>query len=373
MPHLYQEIAESLRRRIASGELQPGARLLSVREAAGQWRCTPGTVSRAYRQLASEGLIGGHRGGGTRVLSNILAERPPELKWAELVNRAEQFLLEALSAGHSPSESQAALSVAVSRWQTLRQREPVAADRSASVAGLRFAGSHDLAVELLLQRLRQNEPENPPEVQFVGSLGGLIALARDEADIAGVHLWDAATGTYNLPYVHRLLPGRRLALVTLVRRSLGIIVPPGNPQEVGRLADLTGEDVRWVNRQSGSGTRVWLDDQLASAGIDPEHIRGYEREEATHMGVAQAVHDGQATAGLGIQAAAAAYGLQFIPLTEEHYQLVVPEAVWQMPAWSAALATLRSRAFLSAVAELGGYNTAGTGEVAWSNERSPEG
>ena len=368
MPHLYQEIAESLRRRIASGELQPGARLPSVREAAGQWRCTPGTVSRAYRQLALEGLIGGQRGGGTRVLNNVLAEHPPELKWAELVNRAEHFLLEALSAGHTPSESQAALGVAISRWQSLQQNEPTQADRSASTVGLRFAGSHDLAVELLLQRLRQNEPENPPEVQFVGSLGGLIALARDEADIAGVHLWDSATGTYNLPYVRRLLPGRRLALVTLVRRSLGLIVPPGNPQEVRGLSDLIGEDVRWVNRQSGSGTRVWPEDQLGAAGIDPAQIQGYEREEATHMSVARAVNDGLATAGLGIQAAAAAYGLHFIPLTEEHYQLVVPEAVWQTPAWLAALATLRSTAFASAVADLGGYNVAGTGEVSWSPE-----
>ncbi|UCG26294.1 MAG: molybdopterin biosynthesis protein, partial [Chloroflexota bacterium] len=132
--------------------------------------------------------------------------------------------------------------------------------------------------------------------------------------------------------------------------------------------DLTGKEVRWVNRQAGSGTRVWLDDQWAAAGIDPEQIQGYEREEATHMGVAQAVNDSLATAGLGIQAAAAAYGLQFIPLTEEHYQLVVPENVWQTPAWEAALVTLRSSAFASAVAELGGYNIAGAGEATWSHE-----
>jgi DNA-binding GntR family transcriptional regulator len=91
MSYLYQEIAESLRQQIASGELQPGARLPSVRDTAQQWRCTPGTVGRAYRQLADEGLIGGQRGGGTRVVDNVLAENPPELKWAELVNRAEQF------------------------------------------------------------------------------------------------------------------------------------------------------------------------------------------------------------------------------------------------------------------------------------------
>ncbi len=365
MLHLYQEIAESIRHRIASGELKPGDRLPPVREAAQHWRCTPGTVSRAYRQLTHEGLIDGHRGGGTRVLANVLAEHPPELRWAELVNRAEQFLLEALSAGHTASESQTALSVAVSRWQAFQEKPPIKGDGSRSQDGLRFAGSHDLAMELLLQRLQQDEPERVAEVRFVGSLGGLIALARDEADVAGVHLWDALTDSYNLPYVRRLLPGRRLALVTLAQRALGFIVPPGNPQDIGGLSDLTRDEVRWVNRQTGSGTRVWLDDKLQAAGIDPAQIRGYEREEATHMSVAQAVEAGEATVGLGIQAAAAAYGLHFVPLTEETYQLVVPETVWEQPVWQTLLSAIRTEDFAAAITGLGGYNIAATGQVTW--------
>ena len=366
MSFLYQEIAESLRQQIASGDLSPGTRLPSVRETARRWRCTPGTVSRAYRQLSDEGLIGGHRGGGTRVINNVLAEHPPELKWAELVNRAEQFLLEALSAGHTSSESQAALSMAVARWDTLKKQAPASAAEPAPRSTLRFAGSHDLAIELLMQRLRQNDPQDAPQINFVGSLGGLMAVARDEADIAGVHLWDAATGTYNVPYVRRLLPGRRVALLTLAHRTLGLIVPPGNPQQVGGLNDLSRDGVRWINRQSGSGTRVWLDDQLRASGIDPERIKGYEREETTHMSVAQAVHSADATAGLGIQAAAAAYGLHFVPLTEEIYQLVVPEAVWESPAWMTVLETIRSESFTSAVADLGGYNIAAAGQVVWA-------
>lgn len=365
MPHLYQEIAESLRQQIASGDLPPGARLPSVRETARQWRCTPGTVSRAYRQLADEGLIDGHRGGGTRVTDSVLAEYPPQLRWAELVNRAEQYLLEALAAGHGAHESQAALSIAISRWRALQEATPAEAAEPAAQAPLRFAGSHDLAVELLIQRLQERAPGQGPQAAFVGSLGGLMALARDEADIAGVHLWDAMTGTYNLPYVRRLLPGRRLALVTLAHRALGLIVPPGNPQGVGRLEDLIGDGVRWVNRQSGSGTRVWLDDQLVEKGVDHAQIEGYERLETTHMGVAQAVRSGQATAGLGIQAAAAAYGLQFVPLTEEVYQLVVPETLWDSPVWQAVLATIRSESFRSAVAELKGYNVAAAGQAVW--------
>jgi len=366
MPHLYQEIAESLRQQIASGDLPPGARLPSIRETARQWRCTPGTVSRAYRQLADEGLIDGHRGGGTRVTDNILAEQPPQLRWAELVNRAEQYLLEVLAAGHSTGESQAALSIAISRWHALQETAPAETAPRASGAPLRFAGSHDLAVELLIQRLQENAPGQAPSAIFVGSLGGLMAMARDEADIAGVHLWDAATGAYNLPFVRRLLPGRRLALVTLAHRALGLILPPGNPQGLAGLADLARPGVRWVNRQSGSGTRVWLEDQLAAASIDPEGIEGYERVETTHMGVAQAVKSDQATAGLGIQAAAAAYGLQFIPLTEEIYQIVVPEKLWDSTAWQAILATMRSRSFQAAVAEMKGYNVSAAGQVSWT-------
>jgi molybdate-binding protein/DNA-binding transcriptional regulator YhcF (GntR family) len=366
MPHLYQEIAESLRQQIAAGDLPPGARLPSVRETARQWGCTPGTVSRAYRQLADEGLIDGHRGGGTRVIDNVLADHPPQLRWAELVNRAEQYLLEALASGHSASESQAALSIAISRWRALQETTRATAAKAAAQSPLRFAGSHDLAVELLIQWLQERVPAKAPQVTFVGSLGGLMAMARDEADIAGIHLWDATTGTYNQPFVSRLLPGRRVALVTLAHRTLGLIVPPGNPQGLGRLADLTGEGVLWVNRQSGSGTRVWLDDQLAAEGINPERIEGHEHVETTHLAVAQAVKLDQATAGLGIQAAAAAYGLQFIPLTEEIYQIVVPEMLWESPAWQTVLATIRSESFQAAVADLKGYNVAAAGQVLWT-------
>jgi molybdate-binding protein/DNA-binding transcriptional regulator YhcF (GntR family) len=365
MSFLYQEIAESLRQQIAQGNLQPGDRLPSVRDTALQWRCTPGTVGRAYRQLADEGLIDGHRGGGTRVIDNVLAAQPPRLKWAELVNRAEKFLLGSLNAGYSPSESLAALTMAVSRWETLQQQAPASAVLPALHSTLRFAGSHDLAVEYLMQRLQQNDPGNAPQINFVGSLGGLIAMARDEADIAGVHLWDAATGTYNVPYVRRLLPGRRVALLTLTLRALGLIVPRGNPQQLAGLNDLTRDDVRWINRQAGSGTRVWFDEQLRAANIDPKQITGYDSEETTHMNVALAIHAAEATAGLGIQAAAAAFGLHFLPLTEEIYQLVVPEAIWESHAWQAVLETIRSTSFTSTISELGGYNIATSGEVAW--------
>jgi putative molybdopterin biosynthesis protein len=197
-------------------------------------------------------------------------------------------------------------------------------------------------------------------------LGGLMALAQNEADIAGVHLWDEATDSYNLPYVCRLLPGRRVVLLTLAHRSLGLITATGNPHQVKKLDDLARPGLRLVNRQSGSGTRVWLDAQLKTLAIVPQTLAGYGREEVTHMGVAQAIQQGTADAGLGIHAAAAAYGLHFIPLTQERYDLVFPEAVWQTPAAQALAAIIRSEPFKEMVQALDGYDTAVTGQETWS-------
>ncbi len=363
-PHLYQEIAETLRRQIAAGELPPGERLPAVREMAQQWGCTPGTVSRAYALLAAEGLISSHRGSGTYVAENPLPGQRPFLQWAALINRAEQFLLEALGQGHAPAQVQAALSVAVGRWQALQKAPPPEAD-STPTAQLRFVGSHDLTVDLLARHLRERLPTASLDVRFSGSLGGLMALARGEADIAGTHLWDEATDSYNQPFISHLLPGQRIALVTLAQRSLGLMVPPGNPLGVQGLADLARPNVQWINRQSGSGTRVWLDAQLRALAIDPAQISGFGREEATHLGVAQAIAEGSANAGVGIHAAAAACGLGFVPLTQEVYQLALTEMVWETAVFQTLLSIIQSASFKEAVAALGGYDTAATGDIIW--------
>jgi molybdate-binding protein/DNA-binding transcriptional regulator YhcF (GntR family) len=364
---LYLEIAESLRRRIASGELQPGDKLPSVREMARRWGCTPGTVSRAYTQLAQEGLVVGHRGGGTRVTSGALHPERPTWRWAALVNQAERFLLEAISSGHTPTQAESALSVAVSRWRELQREDvpPPQPGPSEATPALRFAGSHDLAVELVARILTEEMHDVQLSIKYVGSLGGLMALAQGEAAIAGTHLWDEATDTYNLPFVRRLLPGRRVTLLTLAHRSLGLVIPPGNPQQLQGLADLARPDVRLVNRQSGSGTRVWLDAQLKDLAIPSKSVPGYEREELTHLAVARAVDRGEATVGLGIHAAASAYGLGFVPLTKERYDLVLPETVWNSPAAQALTVVVRSLRFKEAVTALGGYDVSETGQAVW--------
>ncbi len=366
--YLYLEIAESLRRRIASGDLSPNDKLSPVREMAQRWNCTPGTVSRAYAQLAQEGLVVGHRGGGTRVISGALNPERPAWQWAVLVNRAEQLLLEAISSGHTPAQAESALAVAVSRWQELQRAREGTRSQPAPAAtadALTLACSHDLAVDLMARMLADEFLSTQLVVEYVGSLGGLMALAQDKAVIAGAHLWDESSNTYNDPFIRRLLPGRRVALLTLAHRSLGLITPPGNPRGLRCLADLAQPGARLVNRQSGSGTRVWLDAQLQALGITPESVPGYEREELTHLAVARAVEQEQATVGLGIHAAAAAYGLGFVPLTKERYDLVLPEAVWNSGLAQALIAVVRSSRFKKTVAAFGGYDTTQTGQERW--------
>lgn len=362
--HLYLEIAESVRRRIASGELKPGDKLPPVREMARSWGCTPGTVSRGYAQLAREGLVVGHRGSGTRVQPNALHAERPTWQWVSLVNRAEQFLLDAVGSGYTPAQAESALSVAISRWQELQRGEvpDPRPEPSVGEAALRFAGSHDLALELVARLLAEQAPQIQLGIEYVGSLGGLMALAQHEAEIAGAHLWDEATDSYNVPFVRRVLPGCRVTLLTLAHRSLGLITLLGNPQEIEGVGDLARPGVRLVNRQPGSGTRVWLDAQLRALGISPETVPGYEREELTHLGVARAVDAGEATVGLGIYAAASAYGLDFVALTRERYDLVFPEAVWGLPAAQALVEVIRSPRFEEAVVALGGYDTSETGK-----------
>ena len=366
--YVYLEIAEAVRRLIVAGELQMGDRLPSVREMAERWKCTPNTVSRAYTFLQREGLVTAHRGGGTRVASLRLgfgSAPSSEWQWANLVNRAESYLLEAVGLGHTPGHAEAALAAAISRWQELRRR-PASPEGAPNGGGagpgtIRFSGSHDLTVELLVRLLAEQTPAVELTTDFIGSLGGLMAVARGEADLCGTHLWDEVTGEYNVPFVLRVLPNRPVMLLTLVQRLQGLIVPVGNPLGLTSMADLAREGVRLINRQPGSGTRVWLDVQLKHAGVGAEAVEGYADEEVTHIGVARAVAEGRADVGLGISAAASAYGLDFVPLGQERYDLVISAELWDTPSLKALRAVVGSSSFKDAVEALGGYDVSETG------------
>ncbi|MDR7471035.1 MAG: substrate-binding domain-containing protein, partial [Armatimonadota bacterium] len=254
-----------------------------------------------------------------------------------------------------------------------RSSEGVAAGREVEVELLRareeiartlvVVGSHDVALDLLADFLRRRDPGVSLSSAHVGSLGGLGALRRREAHMSGIHLLDEETGEYNVPYVRRYLPGEEVVLVTLAHRDQGLIVRPGNPRAIAGLEDLVREDVVFINRQRGAGTRLLLEFTCKRAGIDPTQIRGYEREAYTHMAVAAAVASGTADAGLGIYAAARALGLDFIPVARERYDLVIPREHLEAPLVQEALAVLNSAEFQEEVRRLGGYDTTETGRI----------
>ena len=228
-------------------------------------------------------------------------------------------------------------------------------------------GSHDPALDIIADLLRLNHPEMTLSSANQGSLGGLMALRRREAHMAGTHLLDEETGEYNVPYVKKYLQGMDVFLVTLVHRQQGFMVVPGNPKGIRDVEDLVRARIEFVNRQRGSGTRVLLDYALKEKGIDPSAIRGYEREEYTHTQVAATVKSGAADVGLGVLSAARALGLDFIPWRQERYDLCIPVEHRDHPGVAAVLEVIRSPEFKRRVESLGGYDTRETGVVQYTS------
>lgn len=372
---LYERIAAEILRRVAAGELQPGDRLPPIRQAAGEWGVNLNTVARAYATLAERGILETRAGGGTvvaRAPATATADGLDPVSQARaerLQARVGSAVVEALAAGYGEAEIEAAVSAQLARWRAARVPGPggpgggVLAGANASEDLLRLIGSNDLALEVLAGRLRARPRSIVLDVTPTDSLDGLFALARGAADLAGCHLLDPETGEYNIPFVQRLLPGESVLLVTLAYRQQGLIVARDNPKRLTGIPDLARDGITIVNRHRGSGTRVLLDEELQRASIDPLRVRGYDHEEATHLGVAGAVASGAADAGLGIMAAARTYGLDFVPVARERYELALRPETAGRPAVQGLLETLRSADFRAVVTALGGYDTAESGTV----------
>ena len=358
--HLYQKIANSTRQDILVGKLKPGDRLPTVREIAIQWNCTLGTAQRAYAELSRQGLVISRSGQGTHIVENPPLRDETPMRRASLVHRAEALLLEAITAGYSPAEVESALRLAMDHWRVTAE-EPLPATKDV----LRFVGSHDLALSWIAAHFSEIAPHHTLQLNFTGSLGGLIALAEGKADLAGSHLWDEETDSYNTPFIRKVLPNQRIALLTLAHRSLGLIVPISNPSKVTGLEDLLRPELRFVNRQAGSGTRVWLDSNLRKASLSPSEIRGYRDTCMTHSEVARAIAEGNADIGFGLLTAARAFGLDFIPLVRERYDLVIPEASFVLPGVQNLVEWLGAPEAHQAIADLGGYDIQATSKIEW--------
>jgi putative molybdopterin biosynthesis protein len=230
-------------------------------------------------------------------------------------------------------------------------------------------GSHDLVLDLAASALRAVDPRITLASSNVGSLGGLVAVRDGLCHLAGSHLLDPATGEYTLPYLDRVFgpgfanPGLAgtgagdVAVIRLTHREQGLLVAPGNPLGLRGIADLARPGVRYVNRQRGAGTRVLLDHLLHALGVSPDEITGYVREEPTHLAVAAAVAAGRADAGLGIMAAAAPFGLDFVPVDREPYDLVVAPGALDGPQLAPLWTLLADPGFRASVEALGGYST----------------
>jgi putative molybdopterin biosynthesis protein len=251
----------------------------------------------------------------------------------------------------------------------LEEDRPVTAEllvRPEDIDGtLVILGSHDNTIDLLATLLKRKDSRLRLSSGHIGSQGGLMALVQGRAHLGGSHLFDPETNSYNVPYIQRYLPGVPLRLINLAWREQGLMVAPGNPKSIRTIKDLVRFEVRFINRQRGAGTRLLLDYLLTENGLDPSLVKGYDREEYTHMAVAVNVLSGTADVGLGILAAARALGLDFIPLTPERYDLVVPETTFQDPRFQTLLEVIRSAEFREAAMALGGYDLKDCGVIVW--------
>ncbi len=223
-------------------------------------------------------------------------------------------------------------------------------------------GSHDNALDVLANYLKKKHPELSLSSAHVGSMGGLLALKRGEAHLAGTHLLDEVTGEYNVSYIKKHLPDKKVVLVNLVYRTQGLIVSRGNPKGIKGFEDLGRGDVVFVNRQAGAGTRLLTDLYLKKLKIDPENVKGYHHEEFTHMAVAAAVLSGAADTGLAVLSAAQALGLDFIPVAQERYDLAVLEEYYGTPMLQALLGIVREdKEFRDQITSMGGYDVSEMG------------
>ena len=218
-----------------------------------------------------------------------------------------------------------------------------------------FIGSHDSLVDEISKILVQRNSKFTLSSAHVGSMGGIHAIRRGEAHLAGIHLLNEKDGSYNQSFVDKYFSNGDVSLVECVGRTQGIMVAKKNPKNITSLSSLCNPDIRYVNRQKGSGTRILFDYLCKTEGISTNSIHGYDHEEFTHNDVAKLIAKGEADAGMGVHAAAKLYNLDFIPIYSEQYDLLIPDTMKNHPGIIEILDILKSEEFAEKAAMLGGY------------------
>jgi putative molybdopterin biosynthesis protein len=228
-----------------------------------------------------------------------------------------------------------------------------------------ITGSHDLSVDVLQTLLRKDHPDRFLVSSHVGSMSGILAIQKGEAHAAGIHLFDEQTGIYNIPYIEKYLKGHPAVLIQLVYREQGWIVPKGNPLGISSAVDLSKPQLTFINRQRGAGTRLLLDYLLKQENVDRAAIYGYDREAISHLSVAAAVAGGTADVGLGIYSAARAMDIDFIPVAEERYDLLLSRSFYDSVEGQTLLDIIRSDSFKTEMDDLGGYSCRESGQIVY--------
>jgi molybdate-binding protein/DNA-binding transcriptional regulator YhcF (GntR family) len=365
---LHVQIVQQVRNLIATEKIKPGDHLPPVRHLAEFLGVNQNTILKAYLSLERDKVVVAHKRGGTVVTARshdpaILKER--QLRLADIISND---VLKALSQGYSPEDIEANFHLQMARWREERQSGAAGQEKPADPMDkntIYIIGSHDMALNLLVDQTQRSHKDVKVKVTNAGSLGGLIALQEERAHLAGIHLLDEETGEYNYPYVKKVLPGREVAIVHLAFRIQGLMFARGNPKGIKSIADLKRKDITFVNRQQGAGTRVLLDIHLRQLGISPKDIKGYNKELDTHVAVGLEVAHGHADIALGIEAAARSCNIDFIPLFRERYDLIIPLANYRSPLLAPLLKVVASPEFKAVVDMTVGYDTSQTGTVTY--------
>ncbi|WP_434798088.1 molybdopterin biosynthesis protein [Terrisporobacter vanillatitrophus] len=222
-------------------------------------------------------------------------------------------------------------------------------------------GSHDIVMDIINDELiKESFGKIHLSSTHVGSFQGLLSIRKGESHISPIHLFDVESETYNIPFINKYID-QDVALIKLVKRTQGLIVKKGNPLNIKSIKDLV--NVRYINRQKGSGTRILFDYLLNKNNVKKSDINGYEREEFTHMSLAKAIDNGDADCGLGVYSAAHIFDLDFIPICEEDYDLLLKIDMLESQYVKHLLSTINKESFRNKLKSLGGYNLENMGEI----------